>query len=165
MVFSFLAIILVFQGAILIFHFFQCFLKYFTSYSVCFTFSMIFTFSSYSRSYSVHFLFSVFLAIFQVKECLCLTFNVFFSFLALFQVLQCAFIFFQLFHCFSPYSMSYRVNFSFSTYFSVSRHFPGPPVCVSRFFTFFRFLAIFQVLQCAFLIFYVLQCFLPYSRS
>ena len=128
--------------------------------------------------------FSVFFAIFNIVKSVYLIVNIFqFSynilgpslyishfprfpvFLAIFQVLQCAFIFFQLFHCFSPYSMSYRVNFSFSSYFSVSRHFPGPPVCVPRFFTFFRFLAIFQVLQCAFLIFYVLQCFLPYSRS
>ena len=51
------------------------------------------------------------------------------------------------------------------TFFSVSRHIPGPTVCISHFSRFSVFLAIFQVLQCAFLIFHVFQCFLPYSRS
>ena len=46
---------------------------------------------------------------------------------------------------FSPRSMSYQVIFSF-------------PELVS-------FLAIFQVLQCAFLIFHIFQCFSPYSIS
>ena len=41
--------------------------------------------------------------------------------------------------------MSYHVSFSFSTFFS--------------------FVAIFQVLECAIFIFHVFQCFLPYSRS
>ena len=38
-------------------------------------------------------------------------------------------------------------------------------MCISHFSTFFSFLAIFQVLQCVYLIFHDFQCFLPYSRS
>ncbi|KRY64285.1 hypothetical protein T4D_11197 [Trichinella pseudospiralis] len=59
-------------------------------------------------------------------------------------------------------------------FLSVSRHTPGPTLCIS-FPTFLLFLAIFQVRQCAFLIFHVLNVshqtpdpnvfFLPYSRS
>ena len=41
--------------------------------------------------------------------------------------------------------MSYHVSFSFSTFFS--------------------FVAIFQVLECAIFIFHVFQCFSPYSRA
>ena len=61
--------------------------------------------------------------------------------------------------------MSYSVHFSSFTLISVSRHIPGARVCISHFSTFFSFLAIFQVLQCVYLIFHDFQCFLPYSRS
>ena len=76
------------------------------------------------------------------------------------------------------------MHFSFSTFLSVSRHFPRPTmrvshitclsfyspysssysVCVS-FSTFSDFIDIFQVLHCAFLTLYIFQSFLPYSRS
>jgi hypothetical protein len=36
--------------------------------------------------------------------------------------------------------MSYSVHFPFSTFFSVSRHIPGPTVCVSHFSRFLGFL-------------------------
>ena len=52
------------------------------------------------------------------------------------------------------------MHFSFFTYFSVSRHNPGPTVCISYFSRFSVFLAIFQVLQCLFLIFH----YFPFSR-
>ena len=55
--------------------------------------------------------------------------------------------------------------FSFSTFFSVSRHIHGPTVCVSHFPGFLTFHAIFQVLQCTFIFFHVFHCFSPYSRS
>jgi hypothetical protein len=67
-----------------------------------------------------------------------------FRFLTIIQVLQCTFVIFPLFQCFSPYSRSYHVSFSFSFFVS--------------------FLAIFQVLQGIFLIFHVFHCFSPYSR-
>ena len=127
---------------------------------------MIFSFSPYSRSYSVHFsfsTFSVFLAIFQVIQCLCIIIHVFqFSchipgptvlishfasfwvFLALFHVLQCVFL------------------FSMNSVFSLN---PGPNYCISHFSRFPVFLSIFHVLQCAFLISQIFECLLPYSRS
>ena len=55
------------------------------------------------------------------------------------------FSFFQVFQCFSQYSRSYQVIFSFSLLVS--------------------FLATFQVLQGAFLIFHVFHCISPYSMS
>ena len=76
------------------------------------------------------------------------------------------------------------MHFSISMIFNVYRHFPGPTVCISHFprnsvfllflgskvsvtyfLGIFSFLALFQVLQCAFLFFYFFHCFLPYSRS
>ena len=56
-------------------------------------------------------------------------------FFAIFQIIQCAFLILNVFHCFTRYSRSYSVHFSFPR-FSV-------------------FFAIFQVLQCAFLFFHV----------
>jgi len=111
-------------------------------------------------------------------------FLMFFSFLAIFQVLAWAFLNFHVFQCFSPYSRSYSVCFSFSIFFNflaiiqvlqfsffifhVFQCFSPYSISYSVPFSFFRFLnflAIFQVLQCAFLIFYIFQCFLPYSMS
>ena len=51
------------------------------------------------------------------------------------------------------------MRFSLFTFFSVSRHMPGPKVCVSHYSRFSVFLAIFQVLQCVLFIFHVFQCF------
>ena len=76
--------------------------------------------------------------------------------------LQCAFLIFHVFQCFSPYSMSYSVCFSFSMIFS----FPAilhVLQCAFLFSTFLLFLAIFQIKQCLFLIFHVFQfsCHIP----
>ena len=57
------------------------------------------------------------------------------------------------------------VHFSFSQYLSVSRPNTGHTVFVSHFPRFSVFLAIIQVLQCAFLIFQVFLYFSPYSKS
>lgn len=79
------------------------------------------------------------------------------SFLAILQILGCAFLLFQVFQCFSPYSSSYSVHFSFYTFFQCfSPHSSSYSVCFS-FCTFFSFLTTFQVLPCEFLIFLVCQ--------
>ena len=125
-------------------------------------------YSPYSMSYRVHFpkmwkfflffcffFFLVLLAIFLVTQCLCLIFP-FFNFLVFFQVLHCVFLIFQLFECaflifhvfqcFLPYSRSYSVRFSFSTFFqNFSSYSRSYSVCVS-FSIFFSFLPILQVL-------------------
>ena len=110
------------------------------------------------------------------------SFYLFFSFLVIFQVLRCAFLLFHVFQCFLPYSSLYRfvshfprfsvflphywsysVYFSYFTFFTVSRHIPGPTMCVSLFARFSVFLTIFHVLPCEFL-FSSLSVFSPYSR-
>ena len=55
------------------------------------------------------------------------------------------------------------MRFSLFTFFSVSRHMPGPKVCVSHYSRFSVFLAIFQVLQCAIFIFqfFHFSCHIP----
>ena len=104
--------------AFLIFHVLQWFSTHFTSYSVCFSFSMIFSF----------------LAIFQVLHCAFLFFHVF----------QCVFFFyisgptvclshFPRIIVFWPYSSSYSEHFSFSSFLSVSRYIPDHRVFVSLF--------------------------------
>jgi hypothetical protein len=85
---------------------------------------------------------------------------------------------FEYFSVFSPYSRSYSLHFHFS-YFSLflplflviqflylifhfvqfSRHYPFPKVNISNFLRFSLFLAMVQVLRCAFHIFHVFQCF------
>ena len=78
-------------------------------------------------------------------------------FLAIFQALQCVFLTFHVFQCFSPYSRSYSVTFSFFTFFSVSHHTPGPTVWLSHFSRFSVFLAIFQFIVWLCLIFPIFQ--------
>ena len=99
-----------------------------------------------------------------------------FSFFAIFQVLQCAFLIFHVFQCFIIFQVVkwmflifHDFQFSchiprptvdiskFSTFFSFPRLISPPKVCISHFPEIFSFLAIFQVLQCAFLIFHVFQ--------
>jgi hypothetical protein len=108
--------------------------------------------------YHVRFSFSsfvIFLAIFQVLQCVCFILHVFqfslhipgpimissvsslASFLVIFKFLQCVFFILHYFQCFLPYVMSYHVSFSFSSFVS--------------------FLTILPILQCAFLIFHVFQ--------
>ena len=111
----FLAIFQVLQCVFLSLHFFQCFLPYFKSYHLSFSFSSFFSF----------------LAIYQVLQC---EFPFFF-------VCQCShhipcprmFVFHYLVPFFSTYSRSYSVPFSFFTFFSAIRHFPGHTVIVSQF--------------------------------
>ena len=86
-------------------------------------------------------------------------------FLAIFQVQQCVFLILHVFQCFSPYFMSYHGIFSFSSFFQFSRLNLGPTVYISPLSRLSVFLAIFQVLPCEFLIFHLFQCFSPYSRS
>ena len=121
------------------------------------------------------FRFSVFLAIFQVIECLCLIFHVcqfscqnpgptvcvshfarFSVFLAIFQVLACEFLIFSYCSIFSPYYMLYSTHFSLSMIFSVSRLIPGPTVCISH----FPHISVFSPFigpTCLFLIFHVFE--------
>jgi len=97
-------------------------------------------FRALSKSYSWHFsflmFFSVFLPTFSVLQCVFLIFTFLSVFLPIFSVF---------FFIFSPYSMSYIVHFSL--------------------FTFFRFLSIFHILQCAFLFFHVFHIFSTNARS
>ena len=130
---------------------------------------MSFSFSSFVRFLAIFqvqqcvcLIFHVFdfLALFQVLSCALFIFHIFqFSghipgptvcvshfarlkvFLAIFWVLEFAFLSFHFFLCFSPYSRSYSVCFSFCTFFRV----------------FFFFFPIFQVLLCVSLIFHVFQ--------
>jgi hypothetical protein len=145
--FSFLTIIQVLECVFLIFHVFDCFWPYSSSYSVCVSFCNLLRF----------------LAIIQVLHCVFL--------LSMFVTLSrhipgttlCVSHFPQ-FSFFSPYYRSYSVYFSFSPFLSVSCQFSLNSVCVP-FSTFFNFLAIFQVLQCVFLNLHIFQCFLPNSTT
>jgi len=92
-------------------------------------------FSPYSMSYHVSFCFSFLV-----------------SFLAIFQVVQCAIFIFDVFQCFLPYSRTYSVSVSFSTLFSFSSQ-----SWSSHFSCFLLSPALFQVLQCVFLISHVFQ--------
>jgi hypothetical protein len=103
---------------------------------------------------------------------------------AIFQVLDSTYLIFQVLECFSPYSRSYSVHFSFSTYLSVSRYIPGQTVVVSYFPRFFQFschntgptvcishfsrFSLFSSYSrpySVFLVLHIFQCFLLYSRS
>jgi hypothetical protein len=68
------------------------------------------------------------------------SFSTFFIFLNIFLILQCAHLISQVFQCFSPYSRSYTVRSSFSVFFIVSCHIPGPRLCISHFPLFSLFL-------------------------
>ena len=142
------------------------------SYSDCVSLSTFFQFSRQNPGRIVYISlisrFSLFLAIFQILQCVILilhgfqcfslyfmsyhvsfSFSSFVIFLAIFQVLQYAFLIFHLFQCFSPYSMSYSVCVSFTTSL-VSCHTLGPTVYIFIFTFFSEFLTIFQVLVCVF---------------
>ena len=96
----------------IIFHLFQFFFVIFNVLQcpfLIFTFFIVPNFTSYSMYFS--FSFWVFLAIFQVLQCVFLIFHVFW-FLAIIR--------------------SYIVHFSFSTFFSFSRHISHPTVCISH---------------------------------
>jgi hypothetical protein len=77
--------------------------------------------------------FSVFFAIFRILQCVFLSFKIF-SFLAIFRVLQYAFLIFHVFQCFSPFSKSDSVHFSFSKFFQCFfPHIPGITLSVYHF--------------------------------
>ena len=100
-------------------------------------------FSTYSRSYSVHFSFFTFfnVSLHNLGPTLWIThFSHFSLFLAIFQVLCWVFLILHVVQCFSAYSRSNHVSFSFSSFFQFSRHVVGPTVCVSNFTRFLVFL-------------------------
>ena len=180
----------------LIFHIFQYFSPYFTSYSMCFSF---FTFSNVSchiphpTVYISHYVFQCFLPYSRSYQVI-FSFSLLLSFLAIFQDLKLHFSFFKFFtvsrHYTGPtvcvshfprFAVSHRnpsAHLSFFTFFSVSRHISCPNMWVSHFphlsvfspysrccsvcfsfSTFFTFIAILQVLKCAFPIFHFFECF------
>ena len=159
-IFIFLSILQVLQCAFLIFPVFECFSTIQLKHGLCLIFD-VFQFSRHipgPRVCSSQFArFSVFLQ-FSRTYIFRVSFSTLFSFLPTFQVIQCLCLIlklltfsqnntgptlcishFQVSHCFLPHSRSYSVCFSFSTIFI--------------------FLSILQVLQCAFLIFPVFECF------
>ena len=83
--------------------------------------------------------------------------------LSIYHVLLCAFLIFHVLQCLWPNTMFYSVRFSFFMFICVSRYIPCSTVSISNFPCFSRFLAIYHVPQCEFLIFNVFQCFLPCS--
>ena len=103
---------------------------------------------------------SVFLSIFHALLCEFLLFlDV--SFLAIFQVLHCPIFIFQFFQCFSPYSSSYSVCVSISTFLSfLAKIQVLQPVFlnISRIPLFF---VTFQLLQWELLILNIFQWFSP----
>ena len=159
-------------------------------YCVYFSFFIFFSVSSSIVGCTVfvsHFArFSVIFAIFQALPCEFLIFLLCQVLLDIFQVLQCLCSIFHFFQWFLPYSRSYHISFSFSSFdiflaifqvlkwvcipfhvFQFFQHILVPVMWISLFFffSFSSFIAIFQVLQCAFLIFHPFQFFSPYSRS
>jgi hypothetical protein len=118
-----------------------------------------------------------FLPVFQVLQCIFLIFYVF-NFSSPYSRFSGECLIFQVFQfsrhipdptvsvvhyphlsVFSPYSRSYSVCVSFSTFFQLSRHIPCPTVYISHFARFSVILAIFQVLKFWLLIFHVIQFF------
>ena len=126
--------------------------------------------------------FSVFLAIFHVLKCVFLIFRDFqfsrhipgptvcishfsiFSVISSFFKCQMDVSHYTWFSVFLPYSVSYSRHLKFFHLFSFPRHIFHPKVCISHF-PWFLVLSIFQVLQCAFLIFHVFQYFLSYFTT
>ena len=137
---------------------FSVFSPHSRSYHVSFSFSSFVRFLAiFQVQQCVCLIFHVFdfLALFQVLSCALFIFHIFqFSghipgptvcvshfarlkvFLAIFWVLEFAFLSFHFFLCFSPYSRSYSVCFSFCTFFRVFfffSHISGPSMCLSHF--------------------------------
>ena len=119
---------------------FFCFLSKFQVLEYAFfIFKDFHCFSPYSRSHTEHFSFSIFFTVFLLHISLysvCVSFSTFFRvFFLFFCDFHFTFYTFSRFSFFLPYSRSYSVHFSFSTFLSG-----------------FFFFAIFQVLECPFLI-------------
>ena len=102
------------------FPFLECFLPYSRSYCVYFSFFTFFSVSSSIVGCTVfvsHFArFSVIFAIFQALPCEFLIFLLCQVLLDIFQVLQCLCSIFHFFQWFLPYSRSYHISFSFSSF-------------------------------------------------
>jgi hypothetical protein len=164
----FLAILQVPQCLFLIFCFFSVFLTYSRSYSVHFSFP---TFFGISCHISCHIVFTSHFPRFSVSSPYSRSYNFishfsrFSVFLSIFHFLQFVFLIFHDFQ-FSGHTPGPTLCISHFPLFSiVSRDITGPTVFISHFLLFFSFLAIFQVLQCAFLIFHHFQCSSPYFTS
>ena len=118
---------------------FSVFMPYFMSYNVNFSFSTFFSSLAIIQVYCVYFSFfmffsvssripgrtvfvshfarfSVFFAIFQALPCEFLIFLLCQFLLDIFQVSQCLCSIFHVFQWFLPYSRSYHVSFSFSSF-------------------------------------------------
>jgi len=170
----FLAIFQVLQCAYLLFHVVQCFSPCFRSWSFCFLFSTFLNVSTRITSQTVFM---------SHNPCVCFWFSRFCSvschyqgpimgishfpcfsvLLAIFRVLQCAFsfsTFYSVLFCFFSW-FYFLFVFLFLFLFFFFCHFSGPTVCISHFPGFSVFLAIFQVLNCPFLISHDFQCFSP----
>ena len=150
----FFAIFQVIQCVSLIFNFFQ-FCRHFPGPTVCMSHIPRFSgFKPYSRSWSVHFSLCTFFTvsrIFQLLQCVCLLFHVF-QFSRHIPGAPLCVSHFTCFSGFSPYSRSYH-DFLMFLLCQFSRHIQGHYIVCFSFSKFFKFLAIFQVLQWAFLIF------------
>ena len=152
----------------LFFHFtcWSVFLPYARSYSVCVSFSMFFRFLTIMHVLQCTFLIFQFFSVSHHISCptmreshflVChFTLHIPCPTVCVSQYLRFSGFFF-----FLPLSMSYGVHFSFFTYFSVSHHIPGLYQVIFSFSLLVTFLAIFQVLQYAFLIFHVFHSFSP----
>jgi hypothetical protein len=182
---SFLDVFQVLHCAFFHFSLFQFFSPYSGSYRcVCLIFHVFHILTIMQVllcTYLIFSRFSVFLAIFQVLQCLWLIFvfqffchytgptvcishiSRFSLFLAIFRYLQCVFFILLVFQCFLPYFLSFHVSFSFCSFVILSPCSRSYNLSFS-FSLLVSFLSIFQVLQCAFLNFHVLQFFLSYSR-
>ena len=98
------------------------------------------------------------------STCVHFSFFTFFSDFVIFQVVKWMFLIFHDFQ-FSCHISRPTMDISkFSTFFSFPRHIARPKVCISHF-PWFSGLAIFLVLQCAFVIFHVFQYFSSYFTT
>ena len=122
-----------------ILHAFECFLPYSRSNSVCVSFSTFFSSLAIMQDYCVYFSFFIFFSvsssivgctvcvshfarfsviftIFHALPCEFLLFLLCQFLLDIFQVLQCLCSIFHFFQWFLPYSRSYHISFSFSSF-------------------------------------------------
>ena len=140
--FIFLFIIQVLQRLFLIFHFFECFSPYFTSYSVCFLFCTFFIVSHQVLCPTMPVSLFPCLSVFRHDPgpTVCVShFPRFSVFLAIIQVLQFVFLILHVFQFF--------------------RCIPCPTMCISHFAAVSVFLAIFQVIQCLCLFLHIFHFF------
>jgi hypothetical protein len=97
-----------------------------------------------------------FLATFHALQCTFLNFSTFFDFLAIFHVIKCVFLSFNDIQFSRHIRVPTVCNSHFSRFSVISSFIQSSSGCFS-FPMIFSFLAIFQILQCTFLIFHVFQ--------